>query len=197
MTRRWTFVAVTFVIALGIVGLANAQRTGGGGGGGGGLRLDPIQLLNNASVKKELDITDEQIAKLPDAVKKALSEVLSDKQMIRFNQITLQQRGIQALTDANVVMALKLSEEQQTRIKTIATDSAKELRDSFTPGAGGNFKGRAEKTATITKEAMEKAQDVLTSEQKKTWTVMVGEPFKLETPAFGGGNFGKKKKAAE
>src|SRR5262249_20915900 len=132
---------------------------------------------------------------------KAVAEALTPKQATRLRQIELQQRGIQAMTDKSVVAELKLSDDQQTAIKTIVSDNAKEMREAFQGGAGGDFKGRQEKIATMRKEALEKVQDVLSSEQKKSWTAMVGEPFKLETGfgAGGGfGNFGKnKKKAAE
>jgi hypothetical protein len=199
MKRRWMFMVAAFAVTLGLVGLAEAQRQGGMGAGAGA-RVDPISLLNNASVKKELDVTDEEMEKLPDAIRKALAEVLNPKQMKRLRQIELQQRGIQAFTDKTVAVDLKLTDDQQTAIKTVVADSTKEMREAFGGagggGKGGDFKERAEKIANMRKESLEKAQDVLSSDQKKMWTVMIGEPFKMET-GFGGGNFGKKKKAAE
>ncbi len=184
-------------IALYMTGLAFAQQRGGGGFGGlgGGGAAQPIILLNNASVKKELDVTDAEMEKLPDAVRKALAEVLSDKQMKRLRQIELQQRGVAAFTEKTVSTELKLTDDQSMALKTIVTDSAKEMRGGFGAGGGG---GR-EKIEAARKEAMDKAQDVLSSDQKKMWVVMIGEPFKMETPrAIGGGGFGKKaKKAAE
>jgi len=197
MKRRMIFAAAAFAAVLGLVGLAEAQR-GGGFGGGQGFRLDPIQLLNNASVKKELEFSDEQAEKLPDAIRKALAEVLTDKQAKRLSQIELQQRGLQAFGDKKVASDLKLSDDQQTAIKTIITDNQKEMAELRGGGGGGFGKGNQEKIQTLRKEAMEKAQDVLTADQKKQWTVMTGEPFKIEFPA-GGGGFGnfKKKKAAE
>jgi hypothetical protein len=200
MKRRWIFVTAAFAVALGLVGLAEAQRAGGGFGGGagagGGVAL-PITLLTNASVKKEIEVTDEEMEKLPAAIQKALAEVLTPKQFKRLRQIELQQRGLQAFTDKTVVTELKLTNDQETAIKTVVADSAKDMKEAFGGGKGTDFKERAEKVANMRKASMEKAEDVLSAEQKKTWTVMIGDPFKLETPAFGGGNFGKKKKAAE
>ena len=100
------------------------------------------------------------------------------------------------ITDPSVVTALKLNDDQQSRIKEITAESAKEMREAFAGGGGGDFKGRAEKIATMRKESLDKAQEALSADQKKTWTAMIGEPFKLEQN-FGGGDFGKKKKAAE
>ncbi|HEX3315902.1 MAG TPA: hypothetical protein VHR72_13465 [Gemmataceae bacterium] len=197
MKRRWSFVVAAFAIALGLTGLTFAQQRGGGGFGGGfgGGAAQPINLLNNASVKKELDVTDEQIEKLPAAIQKALSEVLNEKQAKRLRQIELQQRGVAAFTDKMVSTELKLSDDQTSALKTIATDSAKAMR-----GGGGFGAGGREKIEAARKEAMEKAEDVLSADQKKMWVVMTGEPFKIEMPAFGNGNFGKgkrNKKAAE
>src|SRR5947207_902846 len=104
--RRWNLIVSAFVVTLCVVGLASAQRPGGGPPGGG-LRNDPLALINNESVKKELDISDEQIEKLPDAVQKALAGVLNPKQLKRLEQIQLQQRGAAAMQEAKVVDRLK------------------------------------------------------------------------------------------
>src|SRR5262245_57897839 len=71
-----------------------------GFGGGGGFGFGPpapgsasLTLLNNKDVKKELDLTEEQLAKLPDEVLVAISKVMNEKQFKRFKQIELQQRG--------------------------------------------------------------------------------------------------------
>jgi hypothetical protein len=195
MNRCWGFVVAAFAIALTLTGLTFAQQRGGGGFGGGfggiGGPAAPINLLYNASVKKELDVTDEELEKLPAAIHKALAEVLTEKQAKRLRQIELQQRGVAALTDKTVSAELKLTDDQTAALKTIAADSAKEMR------GGGFGAGAREKIETARKEAMEKAQDVLSADQKKMWAVMTGDPFKLELPAAGGGGFGKKKKAAE
>ena len=197
MKRRWSFVVASFAVALGLTGLTFAQQRGGGGGfaggfgGIGGGAAQPINLLYNASVKKELDVTDDELEKLPAAIHKALAEVLTEKQAKRLRQIELQQRGVSAFTDKMVSTELKLTDDQTMALKTIATDSAKEMR------GGGFGAGGREKIEAARKEAMEKAQDVLSADQKKMWVVMTGDPFKLEMPAAGGGGFNKKKKAAE
>src|SRR5262245_27735891 len=88
------------------VTLVGGQQPGGGGkfgggfGGGGGGNTDPLALLRNDSVKKELGLTEDQTAKLPDAVRKALADVLDAKQQKRLREIELQQKGTNALADA-------------------------------------------------------------------------------------------------
>jgi len=195
--RKWTLTVTSFTLALGLVALANAQQGGRGfggfGGGMGGGRLDPVQLLNNPSVKKELDLSEDQAEKIPEAVLKSLAEVLSADQMKRFQQIELQQRGSAALADPKIQDALKLTDEQRNNLKTIQEDIRREQKEMFAGGrTGGDFKGIAEKMENFRKESQQKVLGVLTADQKKSWRQMTGEPFKLERPTFGGGNFGGK-----
>ena len=131
----------------------------------------------------------------PAAIRKALAEVPQRKASQAAPADRDQQRGVNAFTDKSVGVELKLTDDQQSALKTIATDAAKEMRGGFGAGGGG---GR-EKIEAARKEAMDKAQDVLSSDQKKLWVVMVGEPFKMENAFGAGGGGGKKKnkKAAE
>jgi len=200
LMRRWTMSAACFAIGLGLVGLASGQQAGGGRFGGGGTgRLDPVGLLNNPSVKKELDLSEEQIEKVPEAVVKALSEVLNPTQLTRFKQIELQQRGATALGEAKIQDELKLTDDQRSNIKTILEDSRKESKELFGQGGGTDFKARIEKMQNFRKETQTKVMGVLTSDQKKAWRQMTGDPFTIEMPAFGGfgggtgkGRFNKK-----
>src|ERR1019366_3383152 len=176
------------------------QRKGGGFGGGmiGGQRQNPLNLLNNPQIKKELDVTDEQIEKLPAEVMNAIAKVLNEKQLKRFKQIELQQRGNNAFKDESIQKSLTLSDDQKKTLTGIVDESNKDLTELFKGviGARGDFKGIQEKQDTIRKEAKEKIYGVLTKDQRKAWRDMIGEDFKLETPTFGGGGgfggFGKK-----
>jgi len=179
---------------IGLAGLAFAQQGGGGRFGGGAGGSDPLQLLQNASVKKELDLTDEQVEKLPDAVRKALGEVLNEKQQKRLRQIELQQRGSNALRDAKLQKELKISEEQANNIKTILEDSRKEMAEAF---KGGDFKAGGEKLQNLRKETNEKVMGVLTVEQRRSYKQLLGDEFKIERPTFGGFGGGNNKKRGE
>ncbi len=196
--RSYGKMAIALCTGVAAVGLVIGQQPGGfqrGGGGAGG--TDPAALLVRESVRKELKLTDEQLAKVPDAVLKALGEVLNPDQMKRLKEISLQQRGYKALTDAKIQTALKLTDEQKDSVKTIVTDSDKEIQEiakEARGGGGANFKGMFEKVGTLRKEAQEKALGVLNADQKKMWKEMTGEEFKMEPrQGFGGGKKGKKK----
>jgi hypothetical protein len=184
------------VAAILVVGLVGGQQPGGfgfGKGGGFGGAQDAYTLLRLEQVKKELSVTDEQMAKVPAAVLKALGTVLDEKQMTRLRQIELQQRGTQALLDTHVQAELKITPEQGGNIKTILTDSNKEIAEFIKENG---FQGSQEKIAEIRKETTEKVQSVLTADQRREYKQMLGAEFKLDMKGFGGkgGKGGKKKK---
>jgi hypothetical protein len=197
-------VAIVLCTGVAAVGLALGQQPGGGrfgrgGFGGAGANPDPATLLRRPDVRKELKLTDEQLEKVPDAVLKALAEVLNPEQMKRLRQIDLQVKGYKALNDSKVQMALKLSTEQKDNLKTILDDSDKEMKEVMkeAQGGGGGFQGVFEKLTTLRKEAQDKAMGVLNAEQKSAWQEMTGEEFKMDPQGgFGGkgGRGGKGKK---
>jgi hypothetical protein len=192
--RKFSTLMVSFgVVVLGTT-WALAQQPFGGRFGGGG-QSDPLALLRNEQVRKELDVTEEQVEQLPDAVMKALKGVLNEKQVARLKQIELQQRGSQAFRDKHVQQTLKMTDEQVTNINTILDDSRKEMAEMFKGGRGGFNKETLEKVENMRKETTEKVQGVLSSDQRKAYKQMLGEEFKLERPMFRG--FGNKNKAAD
>jgi hypothetical protein len=111
---------------------------------------------------------------------KALEDVLKPEQIKRLKQIELQNRGANAFTDAAIEKSLKLTNEQKEKIKTIADDSAAEMRQLFQPGGGADPQEAQKKMAALRKATMERATSVLTAEQKQTWKDMVGQPFEVQ-----------------
>jgi len=189
--RKLGWFIMCSIMILGSVTVVDGQfQPGGGFGGfGGGGQQTPLNVLNRADVKKELDITDEQLAKLPAEVLVAISKVLNDKQFSRFKQIELQNRKNNVFKDAAVQTALSMTAEQKKSIGSILDDEAKEiaeLQPKFGKGGGGDFKGALEKQNNVRKESKEKIYTVLTKDQRKTFRELVGDEFKF-TQGFGGG----------
>ena len=194
--------AVLMLMAVASVEEVNAQKKGGGGGGFGGFGgpQTGLNLLNRADVKKELEVTDEQMEKLPAEVLVAISRVLNEKQFKRFKQLELQQRGTNAFKDAAVQKALNINDEQKKSITTILDASAKEIADLGFGGFGGFGKGggNQEKIDGIRKDTKEKINGILTKQQRSSWRDMVGDEFTFTQPTFPGiGGFGKDKKGPE
>jgi hypothetical protein len=162
-------IGVTLGTALLCVGLVVAQQPGGG------RPTDPVTLLRIPAVQKELKLSEEQTKKVDQAILKALGEVLEPDQLKRLRQISLQAKGTRALAEPAVQEALKLSNEQRENIKTIAEDTAKEIKELFKDKE--NFKDNIRKVGTLQREMGEKIRGVLNADQKKAWEEMIGEKF--------------------
>lgn len=210
MRKFGLFLGAALVIMLSVALVEGQQQDkkgkGGGGGGfgglfGGGQASSPLTLLQRAEVKKELEVSDEQMEKLPAEVMVAISRVLNDKQFKRFKQIDLQQKGNRAFKDETIQKELNMNEEQKKNVNSIVDDANKQLAELRKGGGGGGFggfnKGNQEKIDTINKETKEKIYTVLSKEQRKTWREMVGEELKLSTGFGGFGGFGQDKKGAK
>lgn len=201
MTRacQWALgLTLALLVATTAPGQEKKRRGGRGAGGFGGGQL---MLLGQKSVQEELKLSDQQIEKVKElakknregfkdlkdlseedrrkkladtaaANKKALAEILKSDQRKRLKEISLQTRGGSALADPEVASALKLSDEQKEKIKSIREESRGKGRGGFTPEAR--------------KAAQEKLMGVLTDDQKTTWKTMTGEPFKGEIQRFRG-----------
>jgi len=194
-------------LALGLASAVQAQRQGFFPGPGGMLMNPGVQKelkLTDDQVGKlkdslgkvrdshkddfakirEMSDEDRQklMQKVGDESQKAIAGVLDAKQMKRFKQIQWQLGGARALGDPEVQKALKLSDDQKKKLKTIFADSQKKMQALF---QGGNVEGAREKFQDIRKQTQEKATGVLTDEQKKSWKELKGQPFEFQRPGRG------------
>jgi hypothetical protein len=137
--------------------------------------------------------------KTSEAQTKALKDVFKDDQMKRLQQIVRQQEGLRVFQDEDVQSALKLTDDQKSKIKEINEALSKERRELFQGGGGGGG-GRGQrnpeaitKLRGLEKDAMTNAQKTLTDDQKKTLKDLTGEPFevKYENRAGGQGRGGQ------
>jgi len=121
-------------------------------------------------------------------VKGQLKDVLKPEQMARFEQISLQTQGANALADPEVAGKLKLTDDQKGKIKEINDDSRSQMREIF-QSAGGDREEMQKKMAELRKDTNDKVMGVLTDSQKKTWKEMTGAPFEFrpEPRRQGGG----------
>jgi Spy/CpxP family protein refolding chaperone len=140
---------------------------------------------------------------------KELGTILKEDQVKRLQQIEVQMAGSMALvTNPEVKDALKLTEEQQDKIREVQKASFQERRDLAEEYGVKGFGARPQdpdkakeydkKLAAIDKDMTDKALAVLTDDQKKKYKELTGEPvdvaaIRRESMPAGGG-FGKKKK---
>ena len=214
--KKWIFVLVAMVLVAGATQAWGQRGQGGRGGRGmGGFRGaggNTLMLLSQKSVQTELKLSDEQVKKVDEQLEKqreafaslrdlnreerqkasqaAVAEILKDDQLKRLKQISIQQRGGQALDDPEVAMALNLTAEQKDRIKAIQDAAQAEMRELFQAGAGGGDRAELQKKGEATRaETSGKLLGVLTEGQQSKWKELQGEPFKGEIrPQFRPGN---------
>ena len=201
-------VALTLAVLLGSTALAQLPFAGGFGGASMLLMNPDVQKelnLTEEQVTKAKDVSKqvrekfkEDFTKLKDASKeerqekmqelfktigteteKSLKDVLKPEQQKRLKQLELQQRGVDALTDAEVEKALNLTAEQKEKIKTLRDDAGKDMREIF-KGAQGNFQEAQTKVQSLRKETLEKATATLNETQKKAWKDLTGAPFEFK-----------------
>jgi hypothetical protein len=164
-----------------------------GGFGGGGFTPEMQEKMAAAN------------AKANKAAYKDLEAVLKPDQISRLKQIAVQASGVLAFQDADVVERLKLTDQQKGSLKGIVADFQRDQREimGFGGGKGGGKGGGGKgggkggfdpekmaanqaKVQKLQREAIAKAQDLLTDDQKKTWAELTGPAFDTTrlTPAF-------------
>jgi Spy/CpxP family protein refolding chaperone len=165
-----------------------------------------LLLLRQKSVQKELKLTDDDVKKIMEftnkesgeygkalrlaanertakfeelerANKKFLADNLSADQRKRLEQITLQVTGLYQLGRPEVVKALNLTEEQQTKFEEMQKEARKALEGILTATERA---GKSEKLAKLREETNKRILAALTDEQKAKVREIVGEPFRGE-----------------
>ncbi len=163
-------------------------------------------LLGQESVQKELKLSEEQIKKVEDLsasmrekFKEALGlegderrtkweeirkenekavEILKPEQSKHLKQISYQQQGAGAFANAEVVEALKLTNEQKQEVEKINHESRfAQMRELIKGAADEEDRKKIEE---LRKDASEKVVKLLSDEQKAKWKDLQGEPFKGE-----------------
>ncbi|MBA4188494.1 MAG: hypothetical protein C0467_10860 [Planctomycetaceae bacterium] len=132
-------------------------------------------------MREKLDAANAEITK---EAYKQLGEVLKKEQVERLKQISRQQMGANAFTNAEVVDALKLTAAQKDSVKGVTGDLQKETREIFGEFTKGKFdvekmQENQKKVQKLQKEYIGKLEDLLDDSQKKTWKEMKGEAFDL------------------
>lgn len=192
--RASVAVALAGAMAVSVV----AQPPGGGFGGmmqgrGG---MDPAAMLMNKSVQEELKISEEEareiIQKYSEESSALLLKVLESKgkkdQAKRLNQIRVQQMGLRAFADEKIASTLKLTSEQKNEIKEIGEDLRKEV-ETMRKDIGMDFNKMREmmrKVTSLQKDAVTKAAEMFSADQKKAWSELVGAPFEMKMELGGG-----------
>lgn len=117
-----------------------------------------------------------------------VKDSLKDEQKKRLRQVQLQTMGMYAFVNLEVQKKLNLSDKQKEEIKSLTEKIQQQERELF---EGIDFSNQEKRDAAmkkmrdLQKEARDKAVNILTDEQKKSWKEMTGAPFELKE-RFGG-----------
>jgi hypothetical protein len=107
-------------------------------------------------------------------------EVLKPEQLTRLRQVVLQQEGGFALGEEDVRKELKITQEQQMKFMAIFQDLQRTVEGLVKQAqAAGNADGLKPKVEQARKDHGKQLEAVLTDDQKKQWTEMLGPPFEL------------------
>lgn len=136
-------------------------------GGGGGQNLTDEERQARRQKMQEMNA----------AALKKVQGVLLAQQVERLQGVYLWVGGPNALVDPDIAKALKITEDQQTKIREIQRDAMSGMRDSM---QGLSPEERTQKIQEARKATEEKVAGVLTADQKEQLTKMKGKEFKLD-----------------
>jgi hypothetical protein len=113
--------------------------------------------------------------------------ILQPQQIARLKQIELQERGLRAFSDPDVERALGLTREQKAKIKEISEQAEQKMHEALQRGQKGqNLSSTLQKLLAARRDMLEKAEQALTADQKKTWSGLAGPPFEFRIERRGG-----------
>jgi hypothetical protein len=129
----------------------------------------------------------EAIQETRERLNKSLPDILTPDQLQRLDQIQIQANGIICFKRPDVQKKLKLTLTQKLAILKIGGDLKLQIDEVIKEASSAPLRrapAALRKAKVLKNAATEKAVDKLTSEQKKIWKAMNGEPFdfRLELP---------------
>ena len=128
------------------------------------------------AMRKKMDERMQQI-------EKKLADILKSEQLARLKQIQLQVSGVAALSTPEVVKALELTDTQQKKLTAISDRVRQQM---FQQGGdrphrrNAKSSGAMEKMRKIQKDAMTKALQVLTADQRRKFEELKGQKCDLD-----------------
>ena len=87
--------------------------------------------------------------------------------------------GVQAFSTPRVQEALKLTDDQKSKIREINTTTMREATEAR-ESAGDDRAAARTKMISIRKDALSKVQALLTNDQKSSWKELTGEPYEVQ-----------------
>jgi hypothetical protein len=132
--------------------------------------------------ERVLKVGLEAIQETRERLNKALPDILTSDQLQRLDQIQIQANGIICFKRPDVQKKLKLTLTQKLEILKIGGDLKQQIDEVLKDASSAPLRkapAAIQRVKELKNAATEKAVEKLTSEQKKSWKEMNGEPFDL------------------
>jgi hypothetical protein len=141
--------------------------------------ISGLQDLTPEEQKEAMADIVKMVAEKGEQVKQQVDSMLDAGQRERLIELSLQQRGAQALEDDEVVAALKISDEQKQKLADIREEGTQAMQEAFQKlRAGGGDQGDIRKKMMELRNSLsEKALAVLTEPQRQQFEKMKGAKF--------------------
>lgn len=150
-----------------------------------------FQDMSEEEQRKFIEERQKEQAEQTAKMREQLEEVLLPAQMTRLDQISLQVRGVQALSEERVAKELEITKEQQEKLAAkrdeVQSTMRERMRELF---ASGDREKMREAFGNMRKEIEDDILSVLSSDQRKEFEEMKGEPFEMPDRGFGRGGPG-------
>jgi len=148
-----------------------------------------IRAKHQESMKKAFESKDREkmtavFKEIGEDLEKSLKDAgaLKAEQNKRLQQILLQNSGVDAYTTKEVQEGLKLTDKQKDEIKSVSDDLKKD-RQELMKSAGRDpqkLQEMQKKMQEMSKDADDKVAKLLTEDQKKAWSEMIGAKFEVK-----------------
>ncbi len=140
--------------------------------------------FRKAGLERErlLKVGMEAIQETRERLNKALPDILTPDQLQRLDQIQIQANGIISFKRPDVQKKLKLTFTQKLELLKIGGDLKEQIDEVIKDASSAPLRrapAAIQKAKELKNAATEKAVEKLSSEQKKIWKEMNGEPFDL------------------
>ena len=163
-------------------------------GGPGGFNPEEFQKLSEEERAKKMDEVRKAAEERAKKADESIKTLLKPEQWTRLSELRLQREGVRALSREDIQTQLGLTDEQKTKIKTLTEAQGQ----GFGGGDLRNFRDMSDEERAKAREEMETRRtdfekgmsEVLTPEQKESWTKLQGTKFEFPQRGFGGGQGG-------
>lgn len=143
--------------------------------------ISGLQDLSPEEQKEHMPELMKMVAEKGKDIQDKVDKVLDQKQLARMKELSLQSRGTAALEDDEVVKALKISDDQKTKLAAVREEGNKKMEEAMAALRGGGGGGDAgeirQKMMDMRKELGDKGLAVLSSEQREQFEKMKGAKF--------------------